>query len=510
MKLLLPTNLWLLTAAAIPSFARPLENGHDVYPRDSSYVCLSEDKTLCPTGNIPKELEKEENADKQRLKDLGCHDSASDDQDGTENATTPALQPRHEHETCDSLEKQLESGEPHHHIPRAGGGEWTVEKQIESILIKTSMMNCTQHPEKDQVAVAHELQPHWGVGSQSCDILESYLEKMEHGIPFETEALCREIASLKACRKEGGCPVHPGKAQESTTHELQRRDKALGTCVTLQKQIHSWKHGTIPIPPDVRQTIINNLKAQMKEMNCLVQPTVQELQSRSLFSETCPELEKDLKHWENAASTNVVDPLVIYGMIKETTAKMRKKNCPIPDDKHSDSDTHALQTRETTPPSRSPECEIVEEFESRDPLYKLWVDEYHGMVQKMPQWLRNWQEFMVQLREDVGCFRQRHMMPSEAASSKDESSPRLAERGGPDDERYVPCSLILESQHKIRSQAKLYTLKGQKAPEWATRWVEYMDDMVADLFPAEIFPPSSSRLMALTHENETGHDIFCM
>ena len=47
------------------------------------------------------------------------------------------------------------------------------------------------------------------------------------------------------------------------------------------------------------------------------------------------------------------------------------------------------------------------------------------------------------------------MMPSEVVSSKDELSPRLAERGGPDDERYVPCSLILESQHNVRSQAKL-------------------------------------------------------
>ena len=331
-----------------------------------------------------KELEKEENADKQRLKELGCHESASHDQDGTENATTPALQPRHEHETCDSLEKQLESWEPHHNIPRAGGGESTVEKQVESILIKTPMMNCTQHPEKDQVVVTHELQPRWGFGSQSCDILESYLEKMEHGIPLETKTLCREIASLKACRKDRGCPVHPGNAQESTTHELQPRYKALGTCVSLQKQIHSWKHATIPIPPDVRQTIINHLKAQMKEMecpaqpketcpdlqsdlkllesgiplesgalrraiesinarmkemNCLVQPTAQELQSRSLFSETCHGLEQDLKYWENKESTNVVDPVIIYGMIKETRAKMRKKECLITDDNHWDSDT---------------------------------------------------------------------------------------------------------------------------------------------------------------------------
>ena len=215
----------------------------------------------------------------KRLKDLGCHDSASDDQDGNENATTPALQPCHEHETCESLEKQLESWEPHHYIPRAGGGEWTVEKQLESILIKTSTMNCTQHPEKDQVVVVHELQPHWGFGSQSCDILESYLEKMEHGIPLETETLCREIASLKACRKEKVCPVHPGKAQENTTYELQLRYKAHGTCVTLQKQIHSWKHATIPIPPDVRRTIIINLKAQMKEMECPAHP-----------KEICPDL----------------------------------------------------------------------------------------------------------------------------------------------------------------------------------------------------------------------------
>ena len=68
------------------------------------------------------------------------------------------LQPRHEHGTCDSLEKQLESWEPHHHIPRAGGGEWTMEKQIEAILITISMINCTQHSEKDQAVVALKLQ----------------------------------------------------------------------------------------------------------------------------------------------------------------------------------------------------------------------------------------------------------------------------------------------------------------------------------------------------------------
>lgn len=124
-----------------------------------------------------KELENKENADKQRLKDLGCHDSASDGQNGTENATTPALQPRHEHGTCDSLEKQLESWEPHHHIPRAGGGEWTMEKQIEAILIIISMINCTQHSEKDQAVVALKLQLRGAAGSQSCDILESCLER---------------------------------------------------------------------------------------------------------------------------------------------------------------------------------------------------------------------------------------------------------------------------------------------------------------------------------------------
>ena len=84
---------------------------------------------------------------------------------------------------------------------------------------------------------------------------------------------------------------------------------------------------------------IESVKARMKEMNYLVQPTAQELQSRSLFSETCHGLEQNLKYWENKASTNVIDLVIIYGMIKETRAKMRKKKCPITDINHWDSNT---------------------------------------------------------------------------------------------------------------------------------------------------------------------------
>lgn len=121
--------------------------------------------------------------------------------------------------------------------------------------------------------------------------------------------------------KEMECPAHP-----------------IETCPDLQSDLKLLESG-IPLElGDLRRTM-ESVKARMKEMNCLVQPTAQELQSRSLFSETCHGLEQNLKYWENKASTNVIDPVIIYRMIKETRAKMRKKKCPITDVNHWDSDT---------------------------------------------------------------------------------------------------------------------------------------------------------------------------
>ena len=114
--------------------------------------------------------------------------------------------------------------------------------------------------------------------------------------------------------KEMECPAHPKE-----------------TCPDLPSDLKLLESG-IPLESGALHRAIESVKARMKEMNCLTQPTAQELQSRSLFSETCHELEQDLKYWENKESTNVV-AVIIYGMIKETRAKMKKKNCPIPDDK---------------------------------------------------------------------------------------------------------------------------------------------------------------------------------